>query len=305
MIQPDDISRILRIWPGEEFTIGEDGVIADPELTDFIDINVENLKTLASPACTEYLQNRLSSAYEFGTTQAHIANGYLFLDFCSSIYNYIFTTYKVTSAFHECSMKLIVHMLETYHAFISQTTLRFVTTSLGQLRTLYETYVIAKYIGKHRELSQPFLDHATIIQYRISFELDRNKDLGELKRKYDALISQYGNDFAYSFGWTAGCIKDKKSRLLSTLAADTGLADYRSFYILSSELLHANALSTAGVPLFDDQWVAFVALATELLTNGIIHLLRAVNADEKTRIVLMNILYGLREDLYGEPQGIG
>jgi hypothetical protein len=199
-------------------------------------------------------------------------------------------------------MNLVRHMLLTYTAFFTDILGGLQAASLAHLRTIYESYVIAKYIMKYRDLARPFRDHSLVVRYRIVTQFDKDSDIGDLQIRYDELITKYGEAFRDIYGWTAGRIKERRKRKLSTLASDVDLDGYRFVYVLSSEMIHASSFSA-----LDDSWTrphafAFLASAVELVTNGVIQLLTAIDVSAKTRIILMNILYALREDLFGEPQ---
>ena len=305
LLTVDDIRKIVEEWTQDGFRMDRDGRINNPDLEQYIDFHAQRLIRAAPNMRDELLKYKIVHEYRHAETNEHVAHAAMFLDFVSACYNYIVQEYYDESDFHFCVMNLLHHILQTYSAFFTEMLSGLQTASLTHLRTMYETYVIARYIMKYKELSRPFRDHSIIVQYRIAAEFDKNGDLGELQTRYDELIREYGKDFANKYGWTSGRIEQRNKRKLSTLANDVGLGGYRSLYVLSSEMIHASSFSVV-----DESWTAkatagFIASAVELLTNGLIQLLRAIDVTVKTKIILMNILYALREDLFDEPKGTG
>ena len=72
---------------------------------------------------------------------------------------------------------------------------------------------------------------------------------------------------------------------------------------MTSEMIHASSFSVFNQ--FDSHEYApdFSVAAIEIVTNSIIHFMKIVGIDENKRLLLMNIIYAVREDLLDEPQG--
>ena len=305
MVSVEDIDRIVNGWPQEDFIIESGGRIDDDTLGEYIDLFTRGLISSAPALLAELLTNKHRVEIENAKTDENFAHAAMFFDFVMNCYNYIVGKFYDNSVFHLCAMNLVHHMIGAYQAFLAQCIAGLPLASLPHLRTMYETYVIAKYIMKHKNLARPFKDHSIVVQYRIAAEFDKDGDLGELEIRYNRLIAKYGKVFAEDLGWTYAQIPRKNERRLSTLAKDVGLSEYRSLYVLTSELIHASSYAATRNSLTSKELVAYFQTAAELLTNGLIHLLNAIGASNKVRIILMNILYALREELYDESQGTG
>ena len=302
MITIDHVAKILEGWSSDDFVIDNQGVIRDAELEQYIDFHAHKLIRLAPSVRNEVLNNKIAHERRNAQESEYVSHAALFLDFVSACLYYLAREYYDDSDFHFCIMNLVRHMLQTYAAFFADILGGLQAASLAHLRTIYESYVIAKYIMKYRDLARPFRNHCFVVRYRIVSEFDRNSAIGDLQIRYNELIGEYGEAFRDTYGWTAGRIKERRKRKLSTLAGDVDLGGYRFVYVLSSEMIHASSFSA-----LDDSWtgphaIAFLASAVELVTNGVIQLLTAIDVSTKTRIILMNILYALREDLFDEPQ---
>jgi hypothetical protein len=137
--------------------------------------------------------------------------------------------------------------------------------ALGRWRTLHELVVVSRVIRKLGSvLARRYLDHHTIQQYRALQEYQRRAPaLGferidadsarAVKQRYLALQSQYGRAaFAVladgSFGWAAGVLAAQKSLSgLERLEAEVGLDQFRPYYRVANDSIHA---TTAGIAIW-------------------------------------------------------
>lgn len=121
-------------------------------------------------------------------------------------------------------------------------------------RTFYENYIIFNYLQKHEELINAFLEHTTIDNCIISMEFSKLHKLeipDDIQKKYNDLISKYGEDFKDDYGWTSSVISKKNERKLKTLFEESDLGNSFNFYYkLSCKYSHSTAFSLMVRPNF-------------------------------------------------------
>jgi len=298
------IEKIVKNCETQCFEHDENGIINDPYLAEYIDVRVEEIKKMAPDNMTRLIAKKHVYEMNHLCTESEIILGSMFFELCGSIYNYIVKYFYKKDAYHDCVAHLMRHLIEIYHAFLSLMFSDFISACLSHLRILYESYLILRYIMLHKNLSQNYIDHGVVARYRITNGFKSHNTDEDLEVHYKLLIKKYGDDFCLPYGWTAPVIKNKSKRKLSTIAKELGLKDYNSLYILASEIIHSSSFSV-NYPIEDMKiFTPINATAIELLSNGIIHFMKGMDVDQKNCLLLMNILYGLREDLYDEPKGL-
>lgn len=127
--------------------------------------------------------------------------------------------------------------------------------ALARCRTLHEFSVTASVIGNsmddaaHRDLAQRFLDHEIVANLRQAkqHQMDhRSLNLSplddglieRLEKRYDEVISKYGDEFKREYGWAKRYCPDDNFRALESKA---GMAHMRSYYQWASGEVHSGA----------------------------------------------------------------
>lgn len=119
-------------------------------------------------------------------------------------------------------------------------------------RALHEITVTVIFLSRQgRDTAERYLSHEIVDSYkgacqhnkyrdRIQASSPSNEDLSDLKAKYDEVISQYGSDFSYPYGW-AGFVLGKKKVNFSDLEEAVALDHWRPYYKWASQNIHASA----------------------------------------------------------------
>ena len=118
-------------------------------------------------------------------------------------------------------------------------------------RTIHEIAVIAYFVVKNgNETAERYICHEAIESYKASIKYQEycealgyqkltEKELAEIKERYDYFIKKYGTSFKNSYGWASVTIgKDNPS--FADIEADVGLAHMRPYYKMASHNVHAN-----------------------------------------------------------------
>jgi hypothetical protein len=115
-------------------------------------------------------------------------------------------------------------------------------------------------------------------------------------------INKYDKTFINDFCWTFKTIKERNKRKLKTMIEELGLLDYTELYKISSNYIHPSLFSIFHTKIIDGLVPKYILSSIEMITNQTMSLLEYYNGDEKDKIIIHNVLYGLREELYNEPK---
>lgn len=119
-------------------------------------------------------------------------------------------------------------------------------------RALHEITVTVIFLSRHgSDTAERYLFHEIVDSYkgacqhnkyrdRIHASSPSNEDLSDLKAKYEEVISRYGSDFSYPYGW-AGFVLGKKKVNFSDLEEAVALDHWRPYYKWASQNIHASA----------------------------------------------------------------
>lgn len=303
MISQEDIAAYIDAWKDETLDVQADGTVGNEGLGEYIDTWIDGLKEIYGDIVSESMTQK--HRYELSRIREDTRYGDALVaqDIVQNCYNYVVTRYNDESDLHFCATRLVRSMLDNFLGLFSDQLAGIRAPSAAHLRMMYEAYDVGRFISKHPELARPFRDHGVLMQRRTIEAFGAVKPGSKIEFQSSEIIDRYGKDFAADFGWTAPVIGNKRNRRLATLAKDAGLSDYRSMYVLGSGVIHASAFTFGLTALSSEFWGAIVLPAIELVSNGVVHLMRTLGVDDKTRILLMNLLCAYREDVLGEPRG--
>jgi hypothetical protein len=301
IITPEKIKEYIDNCKVIDFTPNAQGIIDNDELSDDIDEIITDIVNSIDENMFEIvINNKLRKEVEIATVNntAKLIN--IFYATTTSIYNYIISKY-----FEEKNMlknilgNITNYSLELFTQIFSLYLANCPMGILSQIRILYENYVIFNYIGKHPELAECYLDHAILRKDIFCKEYWST----QTKFSEDELIkNKYDETFIDDFGWTFKTIKERAKRRLITLVEDLDLLDYTELYRVSSNYIHPSPFSVFHTKIIDGLVPKYILSSIEMITNQVMHLLKYYNGDEKDIIIVRNVLYGLREDLYNEPK---
>ncbi|MFZ7133121.1 MAG: DUF5677 domain-containing protein [Eubacteriales bacterium] len=227
-----------------------------------------------------------------------LALSWVFLELSSDVYNYLIDNEDKTQD-NECAAKIFYNMILHFRCLFTLWLSKQQENMFAPLRTMYELYITLRFIEKYPELSKPFIDHIAMKNANIKRKLNKKYALNEHEND---IIAKYGQDFSDEYGWTAEILSNKRKRNLRGMADNLKLEGYRPLYVLTSESIHASSLSiNSYFNIYSDPLI-MIHSAVELLTNGLLSMARNFKVGYEKYLLLMNIIYALREDLLDEEQ---
>jgi hypothetical protein len=303
IIDANAIRDFIEKCKVEKFTSNVFGIIENDDLSDDIDEMITNIiNSIDENIVEEIVNNKIKSEIEiaFEDNTAKILN--IFYLTTTSIYNYLISKYykeediykRVLGNIANYSLDLFVQIFSLY---LSKRTMGI----LSQIRILYENYVIFNYIGRHPELAQCYYDHAVYKKYVLLKEYWKKISQKE-QDEMDEIENKYDKTFIDDYGWTFKVISGRNKRKVVTMAEELELLDYTELYKVSSNYIHPSSFSIFHTKIIDGLAPKYILTSIEMITNNVINLMKYYNAEEKDQILLRNVLYGLREDLYDEPK---
>jgi hypothetical protein len=303
IIDENTIKNFIEKCKVENFTPNSLGIIDNDELSDAVDEIITNIiNSIDENMMEEILNKKVKAEIETAieNTTAKMLN--IFYLTSTSTYNYLISKYYKEEDIYKRVLGNIAHyslelFVQIFSLYLSGCTMGI----LSQIRILYENYVIFNYIGKHHELAQCYYDHAVYKKYVLSKEYWK-KISQEEQDEMEVIENKYDNIFIDDFGWTFKTIKERNRRKIITMAEELDLLDYTELYKVSSNYIHPSAFSIFHTKIIDGLVPKYVLTSIEMITNNVMNLMKYYNSDEKDQILIRNVLYGLREDLYGEPK---
>lgn len=158
----------------------------------------------------------------------------VFLDVSVAIFNHISSKYIKNKSTTKTAKMLSVQFQNIFNLFKTILIL-FMNgcfhSVLAEYRTMYESFVITKYLLLHPELISIYKEHADFLVLHINKMSNNNTP--EQEKRYDEFIKKYGNDFSENFGWTKNIITNKKDRKLITLVNECNYVHPSSFSSIS------------------------------------------------------------------------
>ncbi len=126
----------------------------------------------------------------------------------------------------------------------------FASGAHGRWRTLHELAVVAYFIHEHDdEAARRYLLHDAIQAYKaglaydehhqaLGYEPRSNSERDALQQRHDALVAQFGTQFADDFGWAAEAIGRPAN--FRAIEAAVNLGHLRPYYRMASNPVHPN-----------------------------------------------------------------
>jgi hypothetical protein len=304
IITPDMFKDFIDKCKVEDFTSNSLGIIDNDNLSDDIDEIITMIINSIDENINEEVINK-KIKYEIETAMvdntAKLLN--IFYVTSSSIYKYILPKYYEENNILKKVLGNITSYSFTLYAQIFSLYLSGCTIGiLSQIRILYENYIIFKYIGKYPELAECYYDHAVYKKYIILKEYNWKKLSQNEENQINIIEKKHGETFADDYGWTYKIIKERNRRKIITMVEDLDLQDYAELYKVSSNYIHSSSFSVFHTKIIDGLLPKYILTSIEMITNNVIYLMDYYNCNKKDIIIIRNVLYGLREDLYNEPK---
>ena len=223
-------------------------------------------------------------------TNPFCKNGFMLLNFCMSIYNNYSLKIDKDNVNEIVCSKLSNNLMNNYQGLILSYLSGDFLTVIQKSRMIYENYVISLFISKNKQLSEAFLEHGKISEYKILENLNEysNEETSEIKN----ILKKYGEGFSEDFGWTKSVITEKKKRKLITLASYIGIDKNMEFiYKLSSNMIHTNSFSISLNSKKLSKIVDHILeISNDILISQIILYLNEIHINENEKQLLFLIL---------------
>lgn len=226
---------------------------------------------------------------------------FIFFDVAVAIYNKITFNYINKKKVSKSAEMLSIQIKNTFKLFTSIITLimnNCVHSVITEYRTMYESFVITRYLLLHPDLIPVYYDHAKLINCLInkSSNFCPKKQIEE----YDSLIKKYGEDFKHEFGWTKKAITNPKNRKLITLANECKLDDFfYPLYKTSCQYSHPSSMaSITNTPLEFAE--PFIQVTLYIILYEIVDLINECKVVKKEACIMHNLLEQLFEDIHKE-----
>lgn len=304
MIDIELIESILNDCPVTDFSANSQNVIENEELADYINLRTGQLIDAIDRNLSETIVQKHQFEIYSTAKQPVLALCIMLINFVMGIHNYIVIEDVLVNDLNICGSNLMRNIITNFHGYISMIMSGIPEASYAQLRTMYESYIIFRFIQENPELAKPYIDHSVINRVHILRSFSQAKPSDDTNKEYEAIVKKYSKVIKENYGWSAVVIEDKKNRNLAGMVRVLGLEAYKPYYVMTSEMIHASSFSVFNQFDSSEYVPDFSVAAIEILTNSIIHFMKIVGIDENKRLLLMNIIYAIKEDLLDEPQGI-
>jgi hypothetical protein len=156
------------------------------------------------------------------------------------------TRFKVLMGLHG---KSILHSFEILELLKGG----FADGALSRWRSLYETAIIMIFLSKNDAgLSQQFLDHSVVQEYKDALEFQRNciylgykpystREMESFTARKDKIVSKYTSAFKKDYGWLCNFLPEPYT--FRAIEKETYLSHFRSFYKMASHGVHSGPKS--------------------------------------------------------------
>ena len=299
VIDEHRIKDLIDNCPSDSLEIDHWGIIDDDQLSEYIDLCAASIIEATEDNLVDTMKKRQLQEAFSASTQDSIAVCALFMNFVADIFNHFIDLADKQSPKQICVSGLMKNVLDAFHGYLSLLLVGRSNAAFAQVRMIYEAYVLMRFIQEHPELAEAYLDHSIMGRHRMLKSLSDQDTTQEEDVVINRLLEKYGQSFREDYGWTATVVERRRDRHLRAIAEKMELEGYRPIYVFASDFLHVSSFSVQARDSdgLDSMREGMTATAIELLTNSIIYSMDSFGAPESNRILLMNIIYALRENL--------
>ena len=302
MLYTDDYIRgIFNNCKCKNFIQNENGIIDDPELSEYIDNVIEDVKkSMPENVANTIANNKTQYEIEHAANDIQVMFLNTISDISIAIFNYLMKKYyEESDVYKRVLCNILNHSMQYFEAIFAMYIDNTKVAILPQLRILYENYITFRFIGRHPDLAQPYFDHAILNKYKIVKEYNlqfSNADRVDEER----LLQIYSKEFIKSYGWLPQSYRKPNMGAVESMEKDRPIEGSNEIYKISSDYIHSSPFVIFHDKIVDGLVSKYLYSVVVFLTNQIIELTDYYKCEPGDRILTMNLLYGLREDLYGE-----
>ena len=289
--------------------------IEECPLTDFTDNGNVNERLLQ---LDEYLEKFTSYLYNnepkltqhfweeyFASSQvlilqnsAFLRHALLFFDVVVGCFNFITPKYINGRKASKTAEMLSVQLQNTFSLYKSLLTLAMngcFHSVISEYRTLYESFVITKYLLLHPDLIPIYKEHSEFLVLHINKMANNNTP--EQEKKYDDFINKYGKDFADNLGWTKSVITEPKDRKLITLVNECQLEPFFGpLYKVACNYVHPSSLASTS-RISPDFIKPFLQVPMHIICYEICDYIIECKVVKKEAVIIKNMIEFLFDDI--------
>lgn len=293
------IKRFIENCPLTNFS--EEGNVHERQLqldeylekaTEYININETQL------AKDFWEENFVKSQVVILQSSPYLRRCLVFLDVVVGCFNFLIKKYidgrKATVSAEMLSVQ-IKNSIDLYKTIMTLAMNAHFHSVLSEFRTMYESFVITKYLLLHPELIPVYKEHSEFLYLQIN--RIGNNNTPEQDLKYDAFINKYGKDFAENLGWTQSVITNPKDRKLITLANECQIeAFFAPMYKISCNFVHPSSLASTS-RISPDFVQSFLNVCLYIIDYEIVDFIRECNVVKKDGVIIKNLIDFMFEDI--------
>lgn len=226
---------------------------------------------------------------------------FIYYDVVEAVYNFVTSKYIRDRKATKSAEMLSVQIKNTFKLFTSILILILngcLHSVITEYRTMYESFVITRYLLLHPELIPIYKDHAKLINLYINTQSKFCPQ--EQIDEYHDILKKYGNDFKHELGWTKSIIKNPKDRKLITLVNECQLEDFFGpLYKVACQYSHPSSLaSTTYIKV--ESIEPFLQVAMYIINYELFDFMNECKIVKKEGVILKNLIDFIFDDINKE-----
>lgn len=252
------------------------------ELQEYTQKYIDESFPPSNPATIFNILNNFKAAESTNILNPTLRAFILYVELIRQMYFYIQEKYirKTEDKYILLTHSFIQYSLELLNGICSLLLGANHNSVISIYRTFYENFIIFDFLQRHTELTDAFIDHATMdncILIKEQAKARKIKASPEVEKTYNDLTSKYGKDFRDSYGWTSLVIKEENKRNLRTMFDESNLSEsFNYYYKLSCRFSHATAFSLLIRPEFN-QLLGFLVEIADIVDREIKTILEKIS----------------------------
>jgi hypothetical protein len=306
IIDEQYIKSIIDSCNIKDFPPEKQGItIENDEVSDYLDMRInEIIKSTEETIEKEITKTKMLYEFQQVTSNNNVKKFVLMETLSVAIFNYIMDKYRDEKDIYKRVLgQIMMYSLELFESMLTS----YVSNSaipIGIMgKIILENFIVSSFIGEHPELAQPYSDHATlsggIFFNDYEHSVTHSVEIEEILAKYD-------DSFKEKYGWTSKVIKNPQERTIETMEESVS---HRNPFIKKYDFLkkfyyqfsYPSSFAVYYLEIQEGMKNIVTKACVKIITNNLIKTMEFYNSDKKDYVLIMNILYRLRKDLYNEP----
>lgn len=222
----------------------------------------------------------------------------IFFDVAVGCFNFITPKYINNRKASKTAEMLSVQLQNTFRLYKSLLILAMngcFHSVISEYRTLYESFVITRYLLLHPELIPIYKEHSDFLVLHIN--KISNNNTPEQEKKYDEFINKYGKDFADNLGWTKSVIIEPKERKLITLVNECQIEPlFGPLYKVACNYVHPSSLASTS-RISPDFIKPFLQVPLHIIAAELCDYIIECKVVKKEAVIIKNMIDFLLNDI--------